>query len=117
MDYLTASILSGLLYDGAKHGATFTIDFLKSKLQGWLVDEDTIKKIVAELECAGVDEDLAPHAMERKIGKHAPLMELLREIKPNNEVTRQQSVVGHNVHSTGSSTVSIGNININSDRE
>ena len=34
MDILSASILSGLIYDGVKGGAVIGFDMLKSKLQG-----------------------------------------------------------------------------------
>ncbi|UXM81947.1 hypothetical protein N7V09_20210 [Shewanella seohaensis] len=79
MEYLTAAILSGLIYDGVKNGATIGYELLKSKLQGWIVDEKQINRIVEQLKEAGVNEDLAPHSMERKISEHQPLTDLLKK--------------------------------------
>lgn len=115
MDFMTATILSGLIYDGVKAGATIGYDMLKSKLQGWIIDDEQIQIIIEQLKEAGIDEDLAPHAIERKIKEHQPLIELLKEIKPlqSNVSIHQSSNIGHNINSNGSGNISVGNIIIN----
>lgn len=112
MDILSASILSGLIYDGVKGGAVIGFDMLKSKLKGWLLDDSQIEKITEYLQEAGVNEDLAPHAIERKIGEHQSLLELLSNIKTseNTVVVEQTSNIGHNINSMGSGNISVGNI-------
>lgn len=114
MEVLTASILSGLIYDGVKNGATIGFDMLKSKLQGWLIDDAQINLIVEELKEAGVNEDLAPHAIERKINEHQNLVSLLGKIHLSGEVS-QVSNIGHNINNNGSGSVSVGNINFNNE--
>lgn len=117
MDFMTATILSGLIYDGVKAGATIGYDMLKSKFQGWIIDDEQIQKIIEQLKEAGVDEDLAPHAIERKIKEHQPLIKLLQEIKPLPTTTRihQSSNIGHNINSHGSGNISVGSIITNKD--
>ncbi|WP_283629218.1 GapS6a family protein [Shewanella baltica] len=119
MDFLTATILSGLIYDGVKGGAMIGFDLLKSKLQGWLIDDNQIQLLVEELKEAGINEDLAPHAIERKIQEHQPLTKLLKQIKAheNNNFVVQTSHIGHNVSNNGNSTISIGDIVITNTSE
>lgn len=119
MDFLTSAILSGLLYDGIKDGAVIGFELLKSKLQGWLIDDNQIKLMVEQLKEAGINEDLAPHAMERKIEAHKPLLDLLKQIKTaeNNNCVIQTSNIGHNVSNTGSGSVMIGGITVNKSSE
>ncbi|XYU91477.1 hypothetical protein ACTG5T_02225 [Pasteurella multocida] len=49
MEYLTATILAGLLYDGFKNGSSICYKLLKSKLQGWIIDDNQLNKLVSEL--------------------------------------------------------------------
>lgn len=114
MDILTASILSGLIYDGVKSGAALGVEMLKSKLQGWIIDEDQINMMAERLKEAGINEDLAPHAIERKITESQPLLDLLQQIRASGDETcvSQVSTVGHNIHSSGSGNISVGNISV-----
>lgn len=119
MEYLTAAILSGLIYDGVKNGATIGYELLKSKLQGWLIDDEQINRVVDQLREAGIHEDLAPHAIERKIEEHQPLVDVLKEIKPSNSKCNvsQTSNIGHNINSKGNGIIHIGDIVINKGSE
>ncbi|WP_421180250.1 GapS6a family protein [Aeromonas enteropelogenes] len=119
MDFLTATILSGLIYDGVKAGAAIGFDMLKSKLQGWIVDDVQIQTIVEQLKEAGIHEELAPHAIERRINEQQPLLRLLQEIKPSPSVTNiyQSSNIGHNINSNGGGNISVGSIITNKNGE
>jgi len=114
MEYLTAAILSGLIYDGVRNGATIGYELLKSKLQGWIVDDNQLNKIVEQLKEAGVNDDLAPHAMERKINDHQQLIEMLQQIHiaNGNHYVSQVSNIGNNINISGSSSVCIGDIKV-----
>ncbi|AMM82859.1 MULTISPECIES: GapS6a family protein [Pasteurella] len=119
MEYLTATILAGLLYDGFKNGSSICYKLLKSKLQGWIIDDNQLNKLVSELKKAGVNEDLASHVIERKINEHPQLTEILKNLKPsnNNTGTHQISNIGHNINNHGNSSIFIGNITINKDND
>ncbi len=114
MEALTSIILSGLIYDGVKEGATIGFSMLKSKLQGWLIDDTQIQFMAEQLKAAGVNEDLAPHAIERKINEHQGLVELLKQIRFSGETSNitQTSHVGHNINNNGSGNITVGNIEI-----
>ena len=119
MEYLTAAILSGLIYDGVKNGATIGYKLLKSKLQGWIVDDNQLNKIVEQLKEAGVNEDLAPHAMERKINDHQQLTEMLQQIHcaDNHSNVSQVSNIGHNINAGENATITIGDLKINNEND
>ena len=112
MDILSASILSGLIYDGVLSGAAIGFNMLKSKLQGWLIDDAQIEDMVKQLKEAGINEDLAQHAIERKITEHQPLLDLIHNIgtSTDNIAVTQTSRVGNNINSSGSGNIAVGNI-------
>lgn len=112
MDVLSSSVLSGLIYDGLKLGATISFDFLKSKLQGWLIDDEQIIQLVDKLKSAGIHEDLAPHAIERKINENESLLCFIQDIHKSKESINisQTSNVGHNIVSNSSGNITVGDI-------
>jgi hypothetical protein len=117
MDFLTATTLSGLIYDGIKNGATISFKMLKSKLQDWIIDDSQIEIMLDKLKEAGINEDLAPHAIEKRINSHPSLLEMIEKIQhPGNiNYTNQISNIGNNIN--GSGHVTIGNITINKEAE
>lgn len=110
MDFLSATMLSGLIYDGVKEGATIGVDLLRRKLKNWLIDDSEIEKIAELLMDAGINEDLAPHAIERKITENQELNELVKNIKSAGDIVTvtQSTTTGHNVYSSGNANVTIG---------
>ena len=110
-DYLTSTVLSGTVYDAICTGATIGVDMLKSVLQDWIVDDGQICKIVEKMKEAGINEDLNPQAIERKINQHPDLVQLLAQIHPSSTVT-QTSHIGNNINAGAGSNVSVGGIHI-----
>ena len=47
--FLTATILSGVVYDIVKTSAKLTLDNFKTKVKGWLIDDTTAQKVVDEI--------------------------------------------------------------------
>lgn len=113
MDFITATILSGAIYDLFKSGVTLGAIQLKNKLKDWLVSDEQSQNIISFLQESGINEDMGQHAIERKINENQPLLDFLKEIKPNKKITHitQQVGSGFNVVSDGGN-VSIGHINI-----
>jgi hypothetical protein len=114
MDFLSAAILSGLIYDGVKEGAAISFDMLKSKLKGWIIGDAKIEEMIEKLKEAGVNEDLAPHAIERKISEHQSLLDLIQQVRISGDeaCVTQTSVIGNNINSSGSGQVTVGSIDI-----
>ncbi len=80
MGFLSATVLSGMLYDGFKTGAKLTVDLLKDKLQGWLIDDVVVKQLTDELKALELG-DLAQRVIERKINETPKILDCIREIK------------------------------------
>ena len=99
MDFLTVTILSGILYDGFKDGASITTRFLKEKLQGWLFEDHNIELLTDELKALKLD-DLSEHAIERAINEKPNILDCLKEIKIDQNigsVTQIHSGSGDNI--------------------
>ena len=99
MEFLSSTLLSGMLYDGFKKGASLTSDFLKEKLQGWLFDDDLVEQLTDRLKELELD-DLAEHAIERKINSAPAILDCIKEIKIDQNigsVTQLHSGSGDNV--------------------
>ena len=45
MEFLTSTILSGLLWDGIKSGISISVEFLKSKLHNWIISDTDYEKL------------------------------------------------------------------------
>ncbi|MFS1934152.1 GapS6a family protein [Vibrio splendidus] len=107
MDFLTSTFLSGVLYDGFKKGATISSDFLKEKLQGWLIDDELLDKLAKKINALELQE-YGEHVIERKLSESGELQELLKLVKPEQNttigsVTQNHSGSGDNV--VGNKTV------------
>lgn len=107
MDFLTSTLLSGVLYDGFKKGTAITSDFLKEKLQGWLIDDALLEKLIEKVNALEL-QDYGEHVIERKLSESGELQEILKLIKPDQNtnigsVTQNHSGSGDNV--VGNKTV------------
>ncbi|PCD85657.1 GapS6a family protein [Vibrio mediterranei] len=107
MNFLTSTLLSGVLYDGFKKGAAITSDFLKEKLQGWLIDDELLEKLTEKVNSLEL-QDYGEHVIERKLSESGELQEILKLIKPDQNtnigsVTQNHSGSGDNV--VGNKTV------------
>ncbi|UHJ62810.1 hypothetical protein [Vibrio furnissii] len=107
MDFLTSTLLSGVLYDGFKKGLAITSDFLKEKLQGWLFDDELLEKLAEQVNALEL-QDYGEHVIERKLSESGELQEILKLIKPEQNttigsVTQNHSGSGDNI--VGNKTV------------
>ena len=104
MDFLASSILSGILYDGFCNGVSITADFLKEKLKGWLVDDDLLQGLIAEVNQLEL-QDFREDVIERKLNESEKLQRILEGIKPDSNATIGSSTQNH----SGSGDNIIGN--------
>ena len=94
MDVITASIVSGAVYDIFKAGVGITASALKERLQKWLIDDLYAEKIAKELNAIQLNDELSEKAIERKIAQSYELLGLIEELK-----SRASSTQIHQVHS------------------
>ncbi|WGL96310.1 GapS6a family protein [Arsenophonus nasoniae] len=99
MEFLTSTILSGMLYDGFSKSIRLSSDFLKQKLQNWIIDEQTIEQIVDKLRALNL-EDLSERAIEQKINNSDDILkciQCIKQIQANNSIVQNHSGSGDNI--------------------
>lgn len=100
MDFLTASILSGVAYDYIKNGLTLSADLLKEKLKDWLISDDIAIAISKELENLELTDEYSERVIERKISESSQLIKLIEAVKPahkGNTIVQNHHGAGDNV--------------------
>lgn len=107
MEFLTSTLLSGMLYDGFKKRVEITTDFLKSKLKGWLVDDVLLEQLAEKVNDLELQE-YGENTIECKLDESLELQGILKMIKPDQNtkigtVTQNHSGSGDNV--VGNKTV------------
>ncbi|MCA6983955.1 hypothetical protein ACIPSR_07220 [Pectobacterium sp. CHL-2024] len=81
MDFLTSTILSGLLYDGLKTGVTISAVWLKDTLRNWLIDDSTAQIMADKITQLGINDDLSGKAIKTRIDSDTELLRLLMDVK------------------------------------
>ena len=98
--FLTATILSGVVYDIVKTSTKLTLDNFKTKVKGWLIDDTTAQKVVDEINQIDNIDELNETGIARRIEQNQDLMSLLKAIKIDQsltQVTQLHSGSGDNV--------------------
>lgn len=90
--FLTATILSGVVYDIVKTSTKLTLDNFKTKVKGWLIDDTTAQKLVDEINQIDHIDDLNQTAIARNIEQNQDLMSLLKTIKIDQSLTQVSQI-------------------------
>lgn len=100
MDFLTSTVLSGVLYDIFKHTAVLTIDNIKSGLKGWAINEVVTPALYNEISKLDLNDELNKRAIEKRITASDDLIALIKTIPRNTNTTNIEQThfgTGHNV--------------------
>jgi len=100
MDFMTAAILSGFVYDTLKNGLMLTANQIKTELKGWLIDDEIADHIADRLNTLELTDELSEKAIEQKIIASPELVDLINNIKPlceGNTIIQTHSGGGDNV--------------------
>jgi hypothetical protein len=96
MEFMTSTILSGVLYDGFVKGVKISAEFLKDKLQGWLFDDKLIEELANKLKQLDLDE-LGQHAIKKRLENNPEIIKCMQNIKQEQSI----GVVSQNHYGTG----------------
>jgi hypothetical protein len=107
MDFITTTVFSGMLYDGFKNGIAISTDFLKEKLQGWLIDDALLGKLAEKVNALEL-QDYSERVIERQLNESLEIQDIIKLITPEQHtnigsVTQNHSGSGDNV--VGNKTV------------
>lgn len=101
MDFFTTTALSGIIYDIYKFSAKLTADQLRSKLQGWLIDDALVKELESKITHLNL-QDYSERKITSELERNSDIQRILQDIKSkkqanNTEVNQIHSGVGDNV--------------------
>lgn len=82
MDFLTSTILSGLAWDGIKYAGNLTSQYLKGKLEEWLIDDKQLEAIVSKINEYPDAYKKNEKFLDLAIQEDEGLQEVLRKIQP-----------------------------------
>lgn len=107
MEFLSSTLLSGMLYDGFRKGVDITNNFLREKLQGWLIDDELLTKLTKQVNALDL-QNYGERIIEKKLTESPELQEILTHIRPDQNtnigsVSQSHSGSGDNV--VGNKTV------------
>lgn len=99
MEFLSSTILSGLVYDMLKHQVSITATAIKEKLKAWVFDEAVVPALVEEIEKLSLNDEMSEKAIERKLLESSKIQQILSSIKPNNTtiIMQNHSGTGDNI--------------------
>lgn len=80
MDFITSTILSGVLYDGLKAGAVMSVDHLKHSLQKWFIDDAAAQLILRKTTDLEINRDMSESAIQARIDSDSEFIEQLKNI-------------------------------------
>lgn len=84
MEFITTTILSGVIYDILKRGVFLTKDVLANNLKKWLMDDTTLEKLTVKLQALNLNDEMSEKAIEREIKSSNEIKELLSKISAHN---------------------------------
>lgn len=84
MEFITTTILSGVIYDILKRGVFLTKDVLANNLKKWLMDDTTLEKLTVKLQELNLNDEMSEKAIEREINSSNGIKELLSKISAHN---------------------------------
>lgn len=95
---ISLSILANSIYDMLKHSINLSAPNLRSKMQKWVIGEDTLKQLERELERLGLNSDMSELAIERRLEANGKIPNLIKQITPNKNVSINQiNTFGDNI--------------------
>lgn len=99
MDFMTGTVLSGVVYDVLKNKILISGSDLKIKLKNWLVSDFLADELVRELNKLGLSRDMSEYYIENKINNSIDMVDLIKQIRPKKtiNINQEHSGFGDNV--------------------
>ncbi len=99
MDFLTATVLSGVVYDMLKNGIGLSVSNLNGRLKEWMVDEIVSPALSEELNRLNLTDEMSEKTLEKEMMRSPTLIELLGKVKrrEGNVIIQSHSGSGDNI--------------------
>lgn len=92
MDFISSTILSGLLYDALKTSVIISTSYIKESLQNWVIDDKTAQLLATKVAQLDINRDLSESAIKNRIDSNPELMAILSHIKPISQTVTHNSI-------------------------
>ncbi len=111
MEFLSAAILGGMIYDGVKYFGKVTYDFLKDKLRKWKMRDEDLRILEIEINNAPESAMENEEKFEEYLKQNKNIERVLEQIKNNGDyiVANDNSTVITNPTMNGNSKIIMGN--------
>lgn len=98
MDFYSASLLSGALFDLTCHGILLTKESIKSKLKDWIISDEVALALENQIQDLNITEDHSPKYIEKQLNASSEIISLLKKIKPTTNIINQTHCgIGDNI--------------------
>lgn len=100
MEYLTETVLSGVVYDLVKNGLQVSTLTLKDKLKRWLINDYDLKVLAKQINEISMLEDLSEAAICRNLQKNSTIQSLIVNIQQDistKNISQNHSGSGDNI--------------------
>lgn len=100
MEFITAAILSGIVYDLLKSGMSTKADNLKSRFKDWVLEDSLALELENQIDKLDLNDEMSEAAIERKIKQNPQLLETMALIKKQDNSTtinQTHNGVGDNI--------------------
>ncbi len=99
MDFITATVLSGVTYDLLKHGAQISATSLKDKLRNWLLSDTQLATLADEISSLEINDEMSEKVIQKKLEQSELIKIILNSSKnsPKEGVALQHFGTGDNV--------------------
>jgi hypothetical protein len=82
MDFISATILGGILFDSIKYSAVLTKDILKQKLVDWVVEDSVAARVIEQAKHLEKEGFQSEQSLIENIDKSPSWQSIMQDIKP-----------------------------------
>ncbi len=79
MEIITASIVSGIIYDIFKTTGKLLLGSLRTKLQEFIIDDTIVEKLAKEISQMELNDEMSEKAITSKLEASTEILELLKQ--------------------------------------
>lgn len=112
MEFLTATVLSGIAWDGIKAMGNITGNYIKNKLKGWIIDDKLADEIAENINQMPQPFKENIKYIEAYIDQNNQLLEMMKNIKKDNSTSNVYKQDNSNSEIKDSNVINGNNNNI-----
>ncbi len=100
MEFLTATALSGVIYDLMKSGIAISGSAIKGKLQSWILDDACVERLALEVNKLNINDEMSEKAIDKRLSGVSDIADLIAQINASGSkvsINQNHSGTGDNI--------------------